>query len=226
MLNESDVELLLSQFPAVEYAFAYGSGVVKQQGYDYSTAKTLPMLDLILVVEDSEKWHEENMLRNSSHYTSIIPLSAKYVAMFQEKLKANFWFNAYVPMNSPHYPGRLMKYGVISKKHILKDLNTWNNLYAAGRLHKPVHVLKTNDSLQSALELNREQAVRTSLLLLPEKFNEVDLYMTVASISYIGDPRMYVGENPKKVSIALPKVKPSLNMKSFSLSLSLSSSCR
>ena len=47
-----------------------------------------------------------------------------------------------------------------------------------------------------------------ALLLLPRQFNETDVYLKIASLSYIGDPRMYVGgENPRKVlNLVLPKV--------------------
>ena len=41
--------------------------------------------------------------------------------------------------------------------------------------------------------------MRTSLLLMKPSFKELELYYTIASLSYIGDPRMLVGENPKKV---------------------------
>jgi translocator assembly and maintenance protein 41 len=92
-----------------------------------------------------------------------------------------------------------MKYGIISKTHAMNDLLRWTNLYLAGRLHKPVHIMKPNDEIELAMKRNFEQAIRTSLLLLPNRFNEVDLYMAVASLSYIGDPRMCLGENPKKV---------------------------
>ena len=47
-----------------------------------------------------------------------------------------------------------------------------------------------------------------ALLLLPGQFNETEIYLKIASLSYIGDPRMYVGgENPRKVfNLVLPKV--------------------
>lgn len=70
MLSDEDASLLLASFPEVDYAFAYGSGAIKQGGYDYShtcppspAASTAisapgassepPMLDFILAVEDS-----------------------------------------------------------------------------------------------------------------------------------------------------------------------------
>jgi len=46
---------------------------------------------------------------------------------------------------------------------------------------------------------NKEYAVRTALLLVPKLFDEFDLFTKIASLSYTGDPRMIVGENPKKV---------------------------
>lgn len=198
-LTESESHDILSQFPTVEFAFAYGSGVMEQGGYDYSQLKSLPMLDLIFVVNDTEQWHTENIQRNPSHYTSMIALEPGNIKLFQERLKAHFWFNAYVPCNISTFPNRLMKYGIINKTQALTDLQRWSNLYLAGRLHKPVHVLKGNEELEEAMGFNHEQAIRTSLLLLPERFNEVDLYLTVASLSYVGDPRMFLGENPKKV---------------------------
>jgi translocator assembly and maintenance protein 41 len=205
MLSPADSTELLAQFPPVAFAFAYGSGAVEQGGYDYNqkSGKSLPLLDLILVVDDAESWHRDNMSRNPHHYTSLIPLSPRLTAAFQERIKAHFWFNAYVPVGIASSPDRLMKYGVISRQHAMNDLTKWSNLYLAGRLHKPVHIIKSNVEIEAVMGLNREQAIRTSLLLLPEKFQEVDLYMSVASLSYIGDPRMFVGENPNKVSLSI-----------------------
>lgn len=45
------------------------------------------------------------------------------------------------------------------------------------------------------------------MLLLPSEFSETQLYETISSLSYSGDPRMKVGENPDKVSNL---VRPSL----------------
>ena len=204
MLSDEDTTELLKMFPPVEYAFAYGSGAVEQGGYDYQKKKSFPMLDIILVVEDSEAWHRSNLSMNPSHYTSMIPHRPSMIALFQERIPAYMWFNTYVSLNLSRFPDRKLKYGVISKKHMLRDLTDWDQLYCAGRLHKPVKLIQANEAIQQAIETNKEQAVRTSLLLLPSKFNEIELYLTIASLSYIGDPRMLVGENPKKVKPSEP----------------------
>lgn len=62
-----------------------------------------------------------------------------------------------------------IKYGVINKEYFLKDLYSWNNIYAAGRLHKPVLILKSCPDIEKAIDVNRRFAVCTSLLLLPQK---------------------------------------------------------
>jgi translocator assembly and maintenance protein 41 len=164
-------------------------------------AKTadLPMVDMVFAVDDPVAWHIENMERNPTHYTPLFPLPARLIAYFQESFGASIWFNALVRMNIQRYPDRLMKYGVISTRAMVQDLLHWNHLYVAGRLHKPVRVFQTNPIIDQAIATNREHALRASLLLLPNWFPEIDLYYTIASLSYVGDPRMIIGENPKKV---------------------------
>lgn len=54
-----------------------------------------------------------------------------------------------------------MKYGVVSRDRILKDLLQWTDMYGAGRLHKPVKILKSDEEIENAIVVNRENAVRT-----------------------------------------------------------------
>lgn len=216
MLQNDEIEEILTHFPPLEFAFAYGSGVVEQKGYQYELKQKnpadLPMVDFIFVVEDSLKWHEMNLKMNPSHYSSLIPLPAKGISLFQDEIPAHFWFNAYLPLPLHSQPGRLMKYGVINKTHALADLNSWNNLYLAGRLHKPVRILTRAHQkvFEEALRENRSHAVNTSLLMLPEKFSEMELFLMIASLSYTGDIRMHFGENPKKVKATRPFSSPPL----------------
>lgn len=201
---------VLRSYPPMVCAFAYGSGVVEQGGYDYShkDPARLPMLDMIFVVEDSVAWHSENMLVNADHYTSIVAMNPTIVTAVQENFGAHVWFNAFVPMNTKLSPGRMMKYGVISCKSLLADLKGWKSLYIAGRLHKPVLMVKCNTEIEEALEINKRNALRAALLLMPRVFSETDLYLGIASLSYIGDPRMIIGENPKKIINLVTPIVP------------------
>lgn len=177
------------------------------------------MIDLIFVVENSVQWHESNMQMNPTHYSPIIPMSAGQIAHIQDDYGAGLWFHAYVdlPLKSLHPPYhsviQSVKYGIINKTNFMCDLTSWKSLYIAGRLHKPMKVLRANDAYLPNLSSNLSFALSAALLLLPEKFREVDLYLTIASLSYIGDPRMLLGENPKKVcrflssSFRLPHTK-------------------
>lgn len=52
---------LLEQFPPVQHAFAYGSGVFKQPGLYAEKVQPGegPMTDLIFAVDDPLAWHRE-----------------------------------------------------------------------------------------------------------------------------------------------------------------------
>lgn len=71
---------ILEQFPeGIQMAFAYGSGVFKQQGQSDTQVKK-NMIDLIFVVDDSYKWHHKNIKQNKNHYSCLKYFGAKQVA--------------------------------------------------------------------------------------------------------------------------------------------------
>ena len=51
-------------------AFAYGSGVFKQEG-NISRGN---MVDFVLVVEDSENWHAQNLIMNPKDYSGLMSM--------------------------------------------------------------------------------------------------------------------------------------------------------
>jgi hypothetical protein len=81
------------------------------------------------------------------------------------------------------------------------DLLDWETLYVSGRMHKPVAMMQSDARVRLAQQVNLTSALRVALLLLPERFTEVELYTRIASLSYVGDFRMRVpgGENADKV---------------------------
>ena len=233
---EEDFSALLATFPETNFAFAYGSGAIEQGGYSYDKnlpASSLPMLDLIFVVDDAKEWHKKNNVMNPTHYTTIFPLNWSKMIEYTQNLGGGIWYNTMLPIGIGKTPSRLMKYGVISSDYLIKDLTSWNALYAAGRLHKPIRIIKNSrdNKIEKAIEMNRQSALAVSILINSNKnnnisydtnnnimtnntnnhnnnvssnngstFNELDLFMGIAGISYIGDPRMDVGgENPFKV---------------------------
>lgn len=207
---------VLWQFRApIRYAFAYGSGVFPQSSHGSSSysAKTSPhpnppdsvtkwqrtggkSIDFIFGVSYSQHWHSLNLQEHRNHYSFLGGLGSNVVTKVQDNFGAGAYFNPYVVVN-----GMMCKYGVVNLDTLYRDLSEWDTLYLAGRLHKPVKILRDDPRLRLANQRNLISALRTALLMLPETFTENELYNKIASISYIGDPRMkYGAENPRKVA--------------------------
>lgn len=199
----SPLRKILMEFPqGMKFCFAYGSGVFQQNNNHEKT-----MLDLIFVVKNPQKWHEENLYYHPKHYAQPLRyFGAKVIAHLQDNWGARIYYNTLV--KTTHGP--MIKYGTISESALIEDLLDWNNLYIAGRLHKPVKVLiepDKNSQLPMAIVQNLNSAVHAALLLLPEHFTEIEFYEKIAGLSYSGDFRMIFGENKNKISnIVLPQL--------------------
>lgn len=199
------LRIMLRRFNApIVYCFAYGSGVFPQDSgsrsissADFRAVHPRPpdalvrsqrgspkMIDFIFGVSHTQHWHSMNMKQHRAHYSAVAALGSGFVSRVQ-RWGAGVYFNPYVEVD-----GMLIKYGVTSIDNLVHDLSTWDNLYLAGRLHKPVKILRDHPRVRLANQHNLIAALRTALLLLPPRFSETDLYSAIAGLSYLGDPRM------------------------------------
>jgi translocator assembly and maintenance protein 41 len=116
----------------IAFAFGYGSGVLKQQQDIKTTTTNQNQIDLILTVNNSFKFHEENLKINPYHYSFLRYFGVSTITRIQETKGARIYFNPYVKFNNDL--NTVYKYGIISRKHLIRDLLDWETLYVAGRL--------------------------------------------------------------------------------------------
>lgn len=197
--NSTDsLRSILWKFDApIRYAFAYGSGVFSQ-GYSNPDTQT----DLIFAVTYPDHWHSINMKYNPDHYSSLKFFGSSVVSKFQE-VGAGVYFNPFVEID-----GQLVKYGVVSVDRLVSDLSQWNSFYLAGRLQKPVKILRDDTMIRYWNQQNLRAAATLAFLELPEdtKFDEFQFYRNITSLSYRGDVRYTLGaENPKKIDNIVEK---------------------
>lgn len=158
----------------------------------------MTMTDLVFAVRDPIEWHRANMAKHVHHYSLLGSLGPHVVAALQEGLGAQVYYNAMVG-----WRGRLIKYGVVSVSSLVDDLTCWSHLYLAGRMHKPIQTLVTEARVEAAAQSNLRSAVAAALLLQPSpSFVEADLFSTICSLSYTGDPRQALVEATKPEQIA------------------------
>ncbi|KAG9228493.1 mitochondrial matrix Mmp37-domain-containing protein [Amylocarpus encephaloides] len=212
--KESLRQVLWNFRAPIRYAFAYGSGVFPQAKPSASPSSATSihsnppsavvnaqggnpkMIDFIFGVSYTQHWHSLNLHEHRDHYSALGSLGSGAVSAVQDKWGAGVYFNPYVTIN-----GTLIKYGVVNLDTLCTDLSQWSTLYLAGRLQKPVKILRDDPRVRLANQVNLISALRTALLLLPPSFTEQELYGTIANISYMGDPRMSLPtEDPSKVA--------------------------
>ncbi|KAK9812951.1 hypothetical protein WJX72_006262 [[Myrmecia] bisecta] len=152
------------------------------------------MLDFIMAVDDPSEWHAQNIQANRQHYSQLASLGGRAVACHADCVGVGVHFNTTVPWRN-----QVIKYGVISKDRMCSDLLKWDSLYVSGRMHKPILTLQPDEAVANAAKCNLQSAVAVSLLLLPEQFTIQELYRQICGLSYLGDVRMGIAEDSRKV---------------------------
>lgn len=177
-------------------AFAYGSGVFKQQQrVNASVESSKKMIDYLMVVEDNNlpQWHTDNYSVNPRDYPVLSRLAAIKSDLFLESVY-------YVPDVVTRSNSRI-KYGVVGWNVLVKDLYTWNSLFLAGRLQKPTIRACTIEStgIDAAMAYNLDSALRYALLTVPDPSDFRSVMRGVVGLSYTQDPRLMFAESPDKI---------------------------
>eukprot|EP00038_Savillea_parva_P012557 m.205449 g.205449 ORF g.205449 m.205449 type:complete len:417 (+) comp22937_c0_seq1:243-1493(+) len=197
-LAEWAEEEVFPRFPSeidLTFAAIYGSAAFSQLGGQGNKQPVRgKMLDFVLAVDEPSVWHARNMDINPTDYSQVARWLGPQRVSTLTDAAGGVYYNTLVPV-----AGRLIKYGVTSTHTLVTDLTEWNHFYLAGRLQKPVKILRDTPRVHAALIQNLDSAIAHAIAILPDTFTERDLFATIAGLSYAGDPRMVVGENPHKV---------------------------
>ena len=186
------IKEFLSNRPQLDGAFGYGSGVIKQSNY---TNQDKPQIDLILITDDIKIWHTANIALNPRDYSIQGRFRLSYLSRSQMKGHNNIVYFSQVPENN-----LLFKYGVIETDDFIKDLKTWDTFYVAGRFHKPMLEIQSTKEIDDAIEKNRLAAFMIACLMNDEFTTDNEILHSLCNLSYMGDFRMGIAENPDKVS--------------------------
>ncbi|KAB1221514.1 hypothetical protein CJ030_MR2G027153 [Morella rubra] len=176
VMDKADFQSFLKVLPPVEFCCVYGSAL-HPNNVDKST-----VVDYILGVSNPEQWHSQNLKMNKNHYASWLAHlgGAKLITEIADEIGVGVHFNPFVSWNN-------------------KDIINWERFYLSGRLQKPVCILVDNLDIEKVNSANLRAAISASLLLLPPKFTEEDLYAKICGLSYTGNLRMLFAEDRNKV---------------------------
>ena len=200
---ENNVNELINEFlkerSECVVAIGYGSGVIKQNGYDN---KKKPQIDILIGVKDTSTWHKENIKFNPSDY------SKKGIRYFKLPSKIIDYLTGINFLPYIDYKGYKIKLGVFSLDKVKEDLVKGKSFYLAGRLSKPNLIIKCNNEFKEALDANRKMALWTGACLKGNSGLVRDLYVNISKFSYLGDIRNGIKifgktflnhENPNKI---------------------------
>lgn len=190
-----DKEKMITSFkderPTATGVFGYGSGVFLQANQRDTQNK---MIDVIFVVEDVVEWHRENIANNPKDYSFLGKLHICCTSRSKLKGKNNIVYLSHI-----NFMNLQFKYGVIEVNDFLRGLETWNNIFVAGRFQKPVLEIATTDRMDETINYNRRSAFIVACILSNELTTKFELYCKICGLSYLGDARMGIAEDPKKV---------------------------
>jgi translocator assembly and maintenance protein 41 len=135
-------------FPNINHIYAYGSVVIQQKD---NIGK---MTDLIFIVNDVKKFHTQNILINKQHYSSTaLALGIDNLAKVNS-FGTKIYYNPSVKIEDVN-----IKYGIIQESDFINNLTHWDNLFVAGRFHKPILKLNGQNYMEDIIQKNQQAAV-------------------------------------------------------------------
>lgn len=169
----------------------YGSGIIPQTGGSGDKTK---LLDLIVVVDDAEEY-----INSLTRIGLITKTSAAFACSVPSEI-------AFFPHLSVGVSGSKLKLGVTDRRRFFERLQFWNgSFFIPGRLQKPIKLLFLDESSRKDFEVsqktNLQSALVAALVLMPDSrfITDYELFKTIVSLSYMGDIRMGIAENPRKI---------------------------
>jgi translocator assembly and maintenance protein 41 len=130
-IKNDELIKILSHFPKIDYAIAYGSSVIPQIGYNIEKNKN-SVIDFIFGIKDSKAWHYKNLEKNFHHYSFLRLGGSDIISKIQQNYGAKVYYNTFVTIENKN-----IKYGVINFSDLYSDLLNWDTLYVSGRMQKP-----------------------------------------------------------------------------------------
>jgi translocator assembly and maintenance protein 41 len=127
MINETLKKIIKKNFPPLEIAIAYGSAVFPQKNH------VGKMIDLMFLVDNSKEFHKHNLIMNPKHYSVFSSFLKEDFISKVNNYGTGMYFNPMI-----HVDDIYLKYGVIEIRSAINVMDSWNNLFFSGRLHKPV----------------------------------------------------------------------------------------
>ena len=166
MINNNNLQnlkhILSKNFPIrnIKAIYGYGSGIFPQKD------NTPKMIDLIFIVDNSQNFHKENLIRNKNHYSKLARLSIFFLN-YVNNHGTKIYYNPNVLLEN----NINIKYGIISHKDFIENLNNWDNLFIAGRFHKPVKEIFPGEIIEKINSENFEGKIYS--LFKIEKFHRL-----------------------------------------------------
>ena len=169
----------------------YGSGVVSQApaGVDKAT-----LCDYLVVVS-----YLDDYIRDLQRRGIIGGIPASIARYTPHEV-------AYFP-NIQLYPlSNKVKLGIVSFEQFISRIQNWDNsFYIPGRMQKPTKLIfseqKAKIELEMAQKMNLQAALVSGIIMCPDldMINNYALFRDIVSLSYIGDIRVGIAENPRKI---------------------------
>lgn len=188
MDKEQAIRKFALQRPESRAIYGYGSGVFQQ------SVKGKTLTDVIFLVDNIKEWHFTNMCMNPKDYSLFGKLYLSTSSM--NKVKGINGVTYFSEINDGEYT---FKYGVMEVVDFINNLDTWNNMFMVGRFHKPVLEIKSEDVIRDVITYNRRCALMIACLFCDKEVTDREIYNKLCGLSYIGDVRMAIAENPYKV---------------------------